>query len=173
MPVNFLFSHCGTTETQNQKNNCSLFSSTFHIEWSVSRYGRFKLKFLCKRFSHCCIYSFCSIELTKTRNTRSLTAVCHDLSYFQKGGNALFRRTASGNVEKCNKVLRKCVQELLWTNAFDQNIFEWRNVSRAVLFWFRHWCSINHLKVVFSVICLLWLCLKSRPRARKEHEFDA
>ena len=120
-----------------------------------------------------CIYSFCSIELTKTRNTRSLTAVCHDLSYFQKGGNALFRRTASGNVEKCNKVLRKCVQELLWTNAFHQNIFEWRNVSRAVLFWFRHWCSINHLKVVFSIICLLWLCLKSRPRARKEHEFDA
>ena len=35
--------------------------------------GRLKLKFLCERFSHC-IYSFCSIELSKTRNTWSLTA---------------------------------------------------------------------------------------------------
>ena len=64
-------------ETQNRKNNCTLLSSIFHIEWLFSRYGRLKLKFLCERISHC-IYSFCSIELTKTRNTWSLTAVMKD-----------------------------------------------------------------------------------------------
>ena len=55
--------------------NCgNTHSSTFHIERPFSRYGRSKLKFLCKRISHC-IYNFCSLELTKTRNTWSLTAV--------------------------------------------------------------------------------------------------
>ena len=67
--------NCGTTYLDpKSKNNCILFSSTFHVERPVSRYGRLELKFLCERFSHC-IYSFCSIELTKTRNTWSLTAV--------------------------------------------------------------------------------------------------
>ena len=56
------------------KNNYNLFSSTFHVERPISRYGRLKLKFLCERFSYC-IFNFCSIELTKTRNTWSLTAV--------------------------------------------------------------------------------------------------
>ena len=62
--------NCGTTYLDPTKNNCSLFSSTFHVDRTVSRYGRLKLKFLCERFSHC-IYSFCTIELTKTRNTCS------------------------------------------------------------------------------------------------------
>ena len=57
------------------KNNCSLYSSNFHVERPVSRYGRLKLKFLCDRFSHCIYCSFCSIELTKSRNTWSLIAV--------------------------------------------------------------------------------------------------
>ena len=56
------------------KNNCTLFSSIFQKISPFSRYGRLKLKFLCEQYSHC-IYSFCSIELTKTRNTWSLTAV--------------------------------------------------------------------------------------------------
>ena len=59
---------------QISKNNCNLFSSIFHLERPASRYGRLKLKFLCEWNSHC-IYSFCSIELTKTRNARSVTAV--------------------------------------------------------------------------------------------------
>ena len=59
---------------QISKNNCNLFSSIFHVERPASRYGRLKLKFLCEWNSHC-IYSFCSIELTKTRNARSVTAV--------------------------------------------------------------------------------------------------
>ena len=58
----------------NPKNKSTLFSSFFQVEPSVSRYGRLKLKFLCERFSHC-IYSFWSIELTRTRNTWSITAV--------------------------------------------------------------------------------------------------
>ena len=62
--------NCGTTYPKS-KNNCSSFSSIFHIERLVSRYGRLKLKFLCNQISHC-IYSFCSIELTKSRNTWSL-----------------------------------------------------------------------------------------------------
>ena len=37
-------------------------------------YGRLKSKFLCERYSHC-IFSSCSIDLTKTRYTWSLTAV--------------------------------------------------------------------------------------------------
>ena len=41
------------------------------LEPLVSRYGRLKLKFLFEQFSHC-IYSFCSTELTKSRNTWSL-----------------------------------------------------------------------------------------------------
>ena len=65
--------NCGTTYPKS-KNNCSSFSSIFHVERLVSRYCRLKLKFLCKQISHC-IYSSCSIELTKSRNTWSLTAV--------------------------------------------------------------------------------------------------
>ena len=56
------------------KNNCTLFSSIFQNFAPFPRYGRLKSKFLCERYSHC-IYSSCSIELTKTRNTWSLTAV--------------------------------------------------------------------------------------------------
>ena len=56
------------------KNNCTLFSSFFKKISPFSRYGRLKLIFLCERYSHC-IHSSCSIELTKTRNTWSLTAV--------------------------------------------------------------------------------------------------
>ena len=52
--------NCGTTYPKS-KNNCSLFSSIYHVERPVSRYGRLKLKFLCNQISHC-IYSFCSIE---------------------------------------------------------------------------------------------------------------
>ena len=67
--------NCGATyQDPKSKNNCSFFSPIFHVEQPVSRYGRLKMKFLCERFSHC-IYSFCSIELTKTKNTWSLTAV--------------------------------------------------------------------------------------------------
>ena len=51
--------------------------SDYFYHFSFSRYGRLKSKFLCERYSHC-IFSSCSIELTKTRNTWSLTAVhCH------------------------------------------------------------------------------------------------
>ena len=48
--------------------------SDYFYHFSFPRYGRFKSKFLCERYSHC-IYSSCSIELTKTANTWSLTAV--------------------------------------------------------------------------------------------------
>ena len=48
--------------------------SDYFYHFSFSRYGRLKSKFLCERYSHC-IFSSCSIELTKTRNTWSLTAV--------------------------------------------------------------------------------------------------
>ena len=65
--------NCGTTYPKS-KNNCISFSSIFHVERPVSRCCRLKLKFLCNQISHC-IYSFCSIELTKSRNTWSLTAV--------------------------------------------------------------------------------------------------
>ena len=41
---------------------------------TVSQIWPFKVEFLCERYSHC-IYSSCSTELTKTRNTWSLTAV--------------------------------------------------------------------------------------------------
>ena len=40
------------------KNNCSLFSSTFHLDRPVSRYGRLKLKFLCELF----FYSFVQLN---------------------------------------------------------------------------------------------------------------
>ena len=52
--------NCGTTYPKS-KNNCSLFSSIYHVERPVSRKGHLKLKFLCNQISHC-IYSFCSIE---------------------------------------------------------------------------------------------------------------
>ena len=48
--------------------------SDYFYHFSFPRYGRLKSKFLCERYSHC-IFSSCSIELTKTRNTWSLTAV--------------------------------------------------------------------------------------------------
>ena len=56
--------------TQNRKL-IVVFSLTFQVERPVSRYERLKLTFMCERFSHC-IYSFCSTELTKSRNTWSL-----------------------------------------------------------------------------------------------------
>ena len=59
------------------ENNCTLFSSIFQNFAPFPRYGRLKSKFLCERYSHC-IYSSCSIELTKTGNTWSLTAVSED-----------------------------------------------------------------------------------------------
>ena len=68
---------CNVSPWLGHTANCSLISSTFHVERPVSRYGRLKLKFLCERYSHC-FYSSCSIELTKTRNTWSLTAVWPD-----------------------------------------------------------------------------------------------
>ena len=52
---------------------CTLFSSIFQKISPFPRYGRLKSKFLCERYSHW-IYSSCSIELTKTVNTWSLTA---------------------------------------------------------------------------------------------------
>ena len=48
--------------------------SHYFYHFSFSRYGRLKSKFLCERYSHCIFCSW-SIELTKTRNTWSLTAV--------------------------------------------------------------------------------------------------
>ena len=45
--------------------------SDYFYNFSFPRYGRFKSKFLCERYSHC-IFSSCSIELTKTRNTWGL-----------------------------------------------------------------------------------------------------
>ena len=54
--------HCGKLRNHlpRPKIECSLFSSTFHVELPVSRYDRWKLKFLCKRFSHCI---FASVQL--------------------------------------------------------------------------------------------------------------
>ena len=44
--------NCSTTYIYPKtKNNCSLFSSNFHVQRPVSRYGLFKLKFLWERFS--------------------------------------------------------------------------------------------------------------------------
>ena len=48
--------------------------SDYFYHFSFPRYGRLKSKFLCERYSHC-IFSSCSIDLTKTRYTWSLTAV--------------------------------------------------------------------------------------------------
>ena len=56
------------------RNSCTLFSSIFQNFAPFPRYGRLKSKFLCERYSHC-IYSSCSTELTKARNTWSLKAV--------------------------------------------------------------------------------------------------
>ena len=56
------------------KNNCTLFSSFFQNFAPFPRYGHLKSKFLCELYSHC-IFSSCSIDLTKTRYTWSLTAV--------------------------------------------------------------------------------------------------
>ena len=49
----------------------------------IHRYGRLKSKFLCVRISHC-IYRFCTIELTNTRNTWSLQAVFGKRPRFQE-----------------------------------------------------------------------------------------
>ena len=57
----------GTTYLDSKSKNNSIFQNFAPF----LRYGRLKLKFLCERFSHC-IYSSCSIELTKTRDTWSL-----------------------------------------------------------------------------------------------------
>ena len=82
---------CPTTNTQKmtknrpikakngQKRTAENFVTTYLDPKSknfapFTRYGRLKSKFLCEQISHC-ISSFCSIELTKTRNTWSLTAV--------------------------------------------------------------------------------------------------
>ena len=44
--------NCSTTYIYPKtKNNCSLFSSNFHVQRPVSKYGRLKLKFLWERFS--------------------------------------------------------------------------------------------------------------------------
>ena len=51
--------------------------SDYFYHFSFPRYGRLKSKFLCERYSHC-IFSSCSIDLTKTRYTWSLTAVLSD-----------------------------------------------------------------------------------------------
>ena len=48
--------------------------SDYFYHFSFPRYGHLKSKFLCERYSHC-IFSSCSIILTKTRYTWSLTAV--------------------------------------------------------------------------------------------------
>ena len=67
--------NCGTTYLYpKSKNNCTLFLFNFSKISPFSKYGRLKSKYLCERYSHC-IYSSCSTELTKTRNTWSLTAV--------------------------------------------------------------------------------------------------
>ena len=70
--------HCGKFRNHllrpKSKNNCTLFSSIFQNFAPFPRYGRLKSKFLCEPISQC-VYSFSSIELTKTRNTWSLTAV--------------------------------------------------------------------------------------------------
>ena len=50
--------------------------SDYFYHFSFPRYGRLKSKFLCKRYFHC-IFSSCSIDLTKFRYTWSLTAVLH------------------------------------------------------------------------------------------------
>ena len=62
------------------KNNCTLFSSIFQNLAPFPRYGRLKSKFLCERYSHC-IYSSCSIELTKTRNTWRKQQCCQAMYY--------------------------------------------------------------------------------------------
>ena len=51
--------------------------SDYFYHFSFPRYGRLKSKFLCERYSHC-IFSSCSIDLTKTRYTWSLTAVLYN-----------------------------------------------------------------------------------------------
>ena len=51
--------------------------SDYFYYFSFPRYGCLKSKFLCERYSHC-IFSSCSIDLTKTRYTWSLTAVIED-----------------------------------------------------------------------------------------------
>ena len=69
----------------------------YFYHFLFSRYGRLMSNFLCGRYSHC-IFSFCSIELTRTRNTWSLTAVSYytlqvhlmGLAFSNSGEGALF-----------------------------------------------------------------------------------
>ena len=60
--------------------------SDYFYHFSFPRYGRLKSKFLCERYSHC-IFSSCSIDLTKTRYTWSLTAVVMPKLRRWNGGN--------------------------------------------------------------------------------------
>ena len=69
----------------------------YFYHFLFSRYGRLMSNFLCGRYSHC-IFSFCSVELTRTRNTWSLTAVSYytlqvhlmGLAFSNSGEGALF-----------------------------------------------------------------------------------
>ena len=59
----------------------------FSKNFTVFEICRLKLNFLCERYSHC-IYSSCSIELTKTGNTWCLSAVSNNLpNWFFKSVN--------------------------------------------------------------------------------------
>ena len=49
--------------------------SDYFYHFSFPRYGRLKSKILCERYSHC-IFSSCSINLTKSRYTWSLKQQC-------------------------------------------------------------------------------------------------
>ena len=69
--------NCGTTYLLlKSKNNCSLFSSTFHVERPVSRYGRLKLKFLCERLRRMASLSMSTISIsTMSMSTMSMSTM--------------------------------------------------------------------------------------------------
>ena len=95
--------------------------------FSFSRYGRLKSKFLCERYSHC-IFSSCSIELTKTRNTWSLTAVpCTYLNFRDqqiKSNQCTMWLSFSKNGIRDSNQISTTAPIFLQFNYFRQNLEE-------------------------------------------------
>ena len=78
--------------------------SDYFYHFLFPRYGRLKSKFLCERYSHC-IFSSCSIDLTKTRYTWSLTAVPNHI-LFSLSQNHRSETVAKGQTNITNAMLK-------------------------------------------------------------------
>ena len=84
-------------ESSKMKNNCSLFSSTFHVKRPVSGYACLKLKFLCKRYSPCILFNW--IDKVEFQNTckKSWTEKCLKYPTYA----IFFKRSLSLGVQGC------------------------------------------------------------------------